>query len=78
MLKEFNEDLSSIKMIQSEMKDTLIEIKNNFQEQHRSGWSQESNQWFECKGEKDIQSEQKEEKRIQKIEDSVRRAWDNF
>ena len=28
MLKELNEDLSSIK-IQSEMKDTLIEIKNN-------------------------------------------------
>ena len=30
MLKELNEDLSSIK-IQSEMKATLIEIKNNLQ-----------------------------------------------
>ena len=31
MLKELSEDLSSIKRIQSEMKDTLIEIKNNLQ-----------------------------------------------
>ena len=31
MLKEFNGDLNSIKRIQSEMKDTLIEIKNNLQ-----------------------------------------------
>ena len=29
MLKELSEDLSSIIKIQSEMKDTLIEIKNN-------------------------------------------------
>ena len=28
-LKEFVEDLNSIKKIQSEMKDTLVEIKNN-------------------------------------------------
>ena len=32
MVKELSEDLSSIKKIQSEMKDTLIEIKNNLQE----------------------------------------------
>ena len=31
MLKELREDLTSIKKIQSEMKDTLIEIKNNLQ-----------------------------------------------
>ena len=31
MLKELNEDLSSIKKIQTEMKLTLIEIKNNLQ-----------------------------------------------
>ena len=31
MLKELSEDLSSIKKIQSKMKDTLIEIKNNLQ-----------------------------------------------
>ena len=29
MLKELSEDLNSIKKIQSEMKNTLIEIKNN-------------------------------------------------
>ena len=31
MLKELSEDLSSIKKIQSEMKNTLIKIKNNLQ-----------------------------------------------
>ena len=31
MLQELSEDLSSIKKIQSERKDTLIEIKNNLQ-----------------------------------------------
>ena len=31
MLKELSEDLRSTKMIQSEMKDTLIKIKNNLQ-----------------------------------------------
>ena len=31
MLKEISEDLNSIYKIQSEMKDTLIEIKNNLQ-----------------------------------------------
>ena len=31
MLKELSEDLSSIKQIQSEIKDALIEIKNNLQ-----------------------------------------------
>ena len=31
MLKELNEDLNSIKKIQSETKDTLIKIKNNLQ-----------------------------------------------
>ena len=31
MLKELSEDINSIKKIQSEMKDTLIEIQNNLQ-----------------------------------------------
>ena len=31
MLKELSEDLKSIKKTQSEMKDSLIEIKNNLQ-----------------------------------------------
>ena len=31
MFKEISEDLNSIKKIQSEVKDTLLEIKNNLQ-----------------------------------------------
>ena len=31
MLKELSEDFKSIKKVQSEMKDILIEIKNNLQ-----------------------------------------------
>ena len=37
MLKELSEDLSSIKKIQSEKKDTLSEIKNNLQGNKWSG-----------------------------------------
>ena len=36
VLKEFTEDLSSITKIQSETKDTLIEIKNNLQRNNSS------------------------------------------
>ena len=43
MLKELSEDLSSIKEIQSEMKDTLIEIKNNLQG-YSSGMDEAENQ----------------------------------
>ena len=35
MLRELSEDLNSIKQIQSETKDTLIEIKNNLQGNNR-------------------------------------------
>ena len=35
MLKELNDDLNSIKKIQSETQDTLIEIKNNLQGNNR-------------------------------------------
>ena len=50
MLKELSEDLSSIKEIQSEMKDTLIEIKNNLQG-YSSGMDEAENQIndMECK-----------------------------
>ena len=36
VLKELSEDLNSIKKIQSETKDTLIEIKNNLQGNNNS------------------------------------------
>ena len=37
MLRELSEDLKSIKKIQSETKDTLIEIKNNLQGNNSRG-----------------------------------------
>ena len=36
MLRELDQDLNSIKKTQSETKDTLIEVKNNFQGIHNS------------------------------------------
>ena len=69
MLKELGEDLNSIKKIQSEMKDTLIEMKNNLQG-NNSRVDEAENQIndLEHKEAKNNQSEQ-EEKRIQKNEE---------
>ena len=66
MLKTISEDLSSIKKIQSEMKDTLIEIKNDLQG-NSSRVDEAENQIndMEDKEAKNNQSEQ-QEKRIQK------------
>ena len=67
MLKELSESLNSMKKIQSEMKDSLIEIKNNLQE-NNSGMDEAKN-WIndlKHKEAKNNQSEQ-EEKRIQKM-----------
>ena len=84
MLKKLSEDkkiLRSIKigfLIQSEMKDMLIEIKNNLQG-NNSRVNEAENQIndMEHKEAKNNQSEQ-EEKRIRKNEDSVSSLWDNF
>ena len=67
MLKELREDLNSIKKIQSEMKDILIEIKNNLQG-NNSRVDEAKNQIndMEHKEAKNNQSEQQEEKRIKK------------
>ena len=69
MLKELSEDLNSIKKkIQLEMKDTLIEIKNNLQGKNRRVDEAENQiNDMEQKETKSNQSEQQEEKRIQKI-----------
>ena len=77
MLKEL--DLNSIKTIQSELKDILIEIKNNLQRINRRV-DEAKNQisYLKCKKAKNNQSEQQEDKRIQKHENSVRSLWDNF
>ena len=63
MFKELSEDLKSIKKIQSEMKDTLIEIKNNLQG-NNSGVDEAKNQIndLEHKEIKTNQSYQQEKK----------------
>ena len=65
MLKKFSEDLNKIKRIQSEMKDTLIEIKNNLQG-NNSRVDEAENQinGIEHKEAKKSQSEKQEETRI--------------
>ena len=78
MFKELSEDLSSIIKTQSEMKDTLIEVKNKLQG-NNSRVNEAKNQIndLEYKETKNNQSEQEEE-RIQKYEDSINSLWDNF
>ena len=67
MLKELSKDLNSIKKIQSETKNTLVEIKNNLQG-NNSTVDEAKNQINDLEHEeaKNKQSEQQEEKRIQK------------
>ena len=78
MLKKLSEDLNSIKKIQSETKDTLIEIKNNLQG-NNSRVDEVDNQIndLEHKEAKNNQSEQ-EEKRTLRNEDRISSLWDNF
>ena len=64
MLKGLSEDLNSVKKIQSETKDTLIEIKNNSQG-NNSREDEAENHDLEHKESKNLQSEQQTEKRIQ-------------
>ena len=65
MFKEISEDLNSIKKIQSETKDTLIEIKNNLQGNHsRVNEAKDQINDLEHKEERNNQSEQQEEKRM--------------
>ena len=72
MLKEFNENLNSIKKIQSETKDTLIKLKNNLQViNNRVDEAENKISDLQYKEAKNNQSEQQEGERIQKIEDSV-------
>ena len=79
MHKELIEDLNSLKKTQSEIKDTLIEIKNNLQG-NNSRMDEAENQIsvLEHKESKNNQSEKQEDKRIQKNEGSVSSLWVNF
>ena len=68
MLKEISEDLNSIKKIQSDTKDTPIEVKNNLQGNNsRVNEAKNQSNGLEHKEEKNNQSEQEEEKRMQKM-----------
>ena len=77
MPKELSVDLKSIKKIQSETKDTLI--KKKFQG-NNSRVDEAENQIndLEHKEALNNQSEQQEEKRIQKHKDSIGSLWGNF
>ena len=66
MLKELNEELNRIKKIQSEMKDTLIKIKNNLQGNSRVDEAKNQINDMDYEEPTNNQSEQEEEKRIQK------------
>ena len=72
-------NLSSIKKIQSETNDTLIEIKTNWRG-NNSRVNEAENQIndLEQKEIKNSHSEQQKEKRIQKNKDSVSSLWNNF
>ena len=79
MLRELSEDLNCIKKIQSERKDTLIKIKNNLQGNYnRVNEAENHINDLEHKETKNNQSEQQEEKRIQKNENSLSSLWDNI
>ena len=68
MLKELSEDFNSVKKIQSETKDELIEIKNTLQG-NNSRVDEAMNQIndLEHKEAKNNQSEQQQEKKSKKV-----------
>ena len=64
MLKELDEDLSSIKKTQSEMKDSLIEIKDNLQGNNsRMGEAKDQINDLEHKEAKNNHAKQQKEKK---------------
>ena len=79
MLKELSEDLSSIKNVQSEMKDALIEINNSLQG-NNSRVDEAKNQIndLEHKEAKNNHPNNKKKKESKKSKDSVSSLWDNF
>ena len=65
MLKELSEHFNSIKRIQSEVEDTLIEIKNNLQGNDRVDEAENQINDLECEEEKKKKNpEQQEEKKM--------------
>ena len=77
-VKELSEDLNSIKKIQSGMKDTLIEIKNNLQG-NSSRVDEAKNQINDLEHKTKKQTIRiRRRKRNKKNEDSVNSLWNNF
>ena len=67
LLKEHSEDVNNIEKIQSEMKDTLIEIKNNLQGNNsRVNKAEDQINDLEHNETKYSHAKQQDEKRIQK------------
>ena len=62
--QELSENLNNIKKIQSEMKDTLIKIKNNLQGSN-SGVDEANNQINDLEGKKAKNHQSEEEKSVQ-------------
>ena len=77
MLKELMGYFNSIKKTQAEMKVTLSEIRKNLQGANH-GVDEAKNQINDLEHKEKIQSEQQEEKRIQKTKGRLRSLWDNF
>ena len=76
--QKFSETLKDMKKDQLETKHTLTKIKNNIQRSN-SRLEDPKNQVKDLKYKeaKNTQLEKQKERRIQKIEDSVRSHWDN-
>ena len=77
MLKELSEDFCSINKIQSEMKDILIEIKNNFQG-NNSRVDEAKNPINDLNTGRKKQPCRTIRKKEEKNEDSINSLWDNF
>ena len=76
MLKELRENLSSIQKTQAEIKDTLIEIKNNLQgNDSRVGEARTKSMIWNIRKQKTTMQNNKK-KKDQKNEDSISSLWD--
>ena len=79
MLKELSEDLNSIKKVQSEMKDTLIKIKNNlYGNNSRVDEAEMKSVIWNIRKQEITNQNNKKKKESKKNENSVNSLWDNF
>ena len=79
MLKELSEAINSIKKIQSETKNSLIEIKNNLQGNNNKVDDAENQiNDMEHKEATNNQAQQPEGKRVQRNEGGISNLWNNF